>query len=59
MPKPKWELTATSRSGQPVNIFTGAPTDTVAVYEQADLDRRLAAAEDDPRDLDVTVRDAR
>ena len=52
---PKWALTATSRTGQKVNIITGAPTDTVTVYDQADLDRRLKAAESDPRDLDVTV----
>ncbi|MEU9208528.1 hypothetical protein AB0D27_11380 [Streptomyces sp. NPDC048415] len=56
---PKWELTATSRSGQPVNLITGASSDTVAVYDRADLDRRLEAAKNDPRDLDVTVRDAR
>jgi len=53
---PKWALTATSRTGQKVNIITGAPTDTVTVHDQADLDRRLKAAESDPRDLDVHVK---
>lgn len=53
---PKWSLTATSRTGQKVNIITGAPTDTVTVHDQADLDRRLKAAESDPRDLDVQVK---
>ncbi len=53
---PTWILTATSRTGRPVNPFTKAPTDEIAVYSQADLDRRLAAAETDPRDLTVTVR---
>ncbi|MFD8771411.1 hypothetical protein [Streptomyces sp. NPDC059916] len=51
-----WELTATSRTGQPVNPITGAATDSITVYSQADLDRRVEAAKSDPRDLDVTVR---
>jgi acyl-CoA reductase-like NAD-dependent aldehyde dehydrogenase len=50
-----WIFTATSRTGQPVNPITKAPTDSVAVYTQADLDRRIAAAKSDPRDLIVTV----
>ncbi|MGW6557917.1 hypothetical protein [Streptomyces hydrogenans] len=53
---PMWVLTATSRTGQPVNTITGAPTDSVNVYSQEDLDRRLAAAKSDPRDLETTVR---
>jgi hypothetical protein len=52
---PTWILTATSRSGQPVNPVTKAPTDSIAVYSQAELDRRLAAAKTDPRQLTVTV----
>lgn len=50
-----WIFTATSRTGQPVNPVTKAPTDSIAVYDQADLDRRVAAARTDPRDLIVTV----
>ncbi|MFG2328277.1 hypothetical protein ACGFMM_01490 [Streptomyces sp. NPDC048604] len=53
---PKWAFTATSRTGQKVNIVTGEPTDTITVHSQEDLDRRIAAAENDPRDLQVTVR---
>jgi hypothetical protein len=53
---PKWSLSATSRTGQKVNQITGSSTDTVTVYDQADLDRRLKAAETDPRDLDVKVK---
>lgn len=53
---PTWILTATSRTGQPVNPITKASTDEVAVYSQEELDRRLAAARTDPRDLQVTVR---
>lgn len=53
---PTWEFTATSRTGQPVNPITKAPTDTITVYSQADLDRRIAAAKTDPRQLDVTYR---
>lgn len=52
---PTWTFTATSHTGQPVNPITGAPTDSVTVYDQADLDRRIAAAESDPRDLIVDV----
>ena len=52
---PKWALTATSRTGQKVNTITGAATDSVNVYSKADLDRRLKAAENDPRDLDIKV----
>lgn len=53
---PTWEFTATSRTGKPVNPITKAPTDTVTVYSQADLDRRIAAAKTDPRQLSVTYR---
>lgn len=42
-----WIFTATSRTGQPVNPIT--------VYDKDDLDRRIAAAKTDPRDLIVTV----
>lgn len=51
-----WIFTATSRTGQKVNILTGAPTDSIAVYDEDDLNRRIAAAENDPRNLDVSVR---
>ncbi|MFI5992464.1 hypothetical protein ACIBAC_11505 [Streptomyces sp. NPDC051362] len=50
-----WIFTATSRTGQPVNTITGASTDSIAVYSKADLDRRIAAAKNDPRDLIITV----
>lgn len=53
---PTWGFTATSRTGQPVNPITKAPTDTIAVYSQEELDRRVAAARTDPRQLDVTYR---
>lgn len=52
---PKWSLTATSRTGQKVNPL-GGDTDTVTVYDQADLNRRVQAAKTDPRDLDVKVK---
>jgi hypothetical protein len=48
-------LTGRSRSGRPVNPLTGEPHDTVAVWDQEDLDRRLAAAAEDP-DMKVTTR---
>ena len=51
-------LTARSKSGRPVNAVTGEPEDTVAVYGKEDLDRRLAAAADDP-DIEVTSRPPR
>ena len=50
-----WIFTATSRTGQPVDPVTQAPSDSITVYDQADLDRRIAAAKADPRDLIVTV----
>lgn len=50
-----WIFTATSRTGQPVNEITGAASDSITVYDRADLDRRIAAAKTDPRDLIVTV----
>lgn len=52
----KWAFTATSRTGRKVNQITGASSDTVTVYNQADLDRRTKAAKSDPRNLDVTIR---
>jgi hypothetical protein len=51
---PKWKLTATSRTGAKVNPLGGS-TDSITVYDQADLDRRLEVAKTDPRQLDVTV----
>jgi hypothetical protein len=56
MAMPAWEFTAASRTGQPVNPITKASTDTITVYSQDDLDRRIAAAKTDPRQLTVTVR---
>lgn len=56
MSKAKYILTARSRTGQPVNPITKADHDSIAVYDDADLQRRLEAAATDPRDLDVTVR---
>jgi hypothetical protein len=53
---PKWILSATSRTGDKVNVVTGADNDSIAVYSQDDLDAKLAAAAVDPRQLDVTVR---
>ncbi|MFF2383728.1 hypothetical protein [Streptomyces sp. NPDC058108] len=50
-----WIFTATSRTGQPVDPITKASTDSVAVYSQADLDRRIEAAKNDPRDLIVDI----
>ena len=52
---PTWIFTATSRTGQPVDPVTKAPTDSITVYSQAELERRIAAARTDPRDLIVTV----
>lgn len=48
-------LTARSKSGRPVNPVTGAPEDSVTVWDQEDLDRRLDAADADP-DIEVTTR---
>jgi hypothetical protein len=56
MPEPKYILTATSRTGAKVNPITGAATDTITVYGDADLKRRLDAAKTDPRQLDITYR---
>lgn len=58
MPK-SWTLTATSRTGDKVNQITGSSTDSVAVYSKADLDQRIAAAQTDPRNLTVTVREGK
>lgn len=52
---PTWILTATSRIGAKVDPVSGAPSDSVAVYDEDDLQRRIAAAKTDPRDLIVTV----
>ena len=52
---PTWILTATSRIGAKVDPISGAPHDSVAVYDEDDLQRRIAAAKNDPRDLIVTV----
>ncbi len=48
-------LTVRSVSGQPVNLVTGEPEDTIAVYGSNDLAARLAAAANNP-DLEATVR---
>lgn len=53
---PKWILSATSRTGDKVNVVTGADNDSIAVYDKDDLDAKLAAAAVDPRNLHVTVR---
>jgi hypothetical protein len=53
---PKWEFTATSRTGHKVNPITGAPTDTITVYSQTELDQRIKAAKNDPRNLDIHIR---
>lgn len=52
---PTWIFTATSRIGAKVDPVAGGPSDSIAVYDQDDLDRRIAAAKSDPRDLIVTV----
>jgi hypothetical protein len=52
---PTWILTATSRIGAKVDPVSGASFDSIAVYDKDDLDRRIAAARTDPRDLIVTV----
>ncbi|MFR9796607.1 hypothetical protein ACL02U_11985 [Streptomyces sp. MS06] len=51
---PKFKFTASSRTGQKVNPL-GGTSDSITVYSQADLDRRVKAAKTDPRDLDVKV----
>ncbi|MFD0074288.1 hypothetical protein ACFVIY_17825 [Streptomyces sp. NPDC127166] len=53
---PKWAFRATSRTGQKVNVITGAPTDEITVHSEDELNRRLAIAENDPRDLAVEIR---
>ena len=52
----KYVVTATSRTGQKVNLVTGAPSDQKAIYSDQELREFKAAAAADPRDLDVTVR---
>lgn len=51
-----WILTVTSRTGQKVNIVTGSSTDSAAIYDKDDLNRRIRAAKNDPRDLVINVR---
>ncbi|MEV4424036.1 hypothetical protein AB0K23_01405 [Streptomyces sp. NPDC049602] len=53
---PKWAFRATSRTGQPVNPITKAPTDEITVHSEDELNRRLAIAENDPRDIAVEIR---
>lgn len=48
-------LTGRSKSGRPVNPITGDPEDTISVWDEEDLNRRLAAAAADP-DMEVTTR---
>lgn len=55
---PKWILSATSRTGDKVSPLGGS-SDSIAVHDKADLDRRLKAAKTDPRNLDVTVREVK
>jgi hypothetical protein len=56
-PEPEFPvlLTGRSKSGKPVNPVTGEPHDTITVWGQDDLRRRLAAAAADP-DMEVTTR---
>ncbi len=58
MTKPTHVLTGRSVSGRRVDLITGAPSESISVYGQADLTARLAAyyGLEDP-DLEVTVRD--
>ncbi|MFE3577873.1 hypothetical protein [Streptomyces vinaceus] len=51
-----WIFTATSRKGEPVNPVTGAPTDSINVWTEEDLHRRIAVAKDDPRDIEISIR---
>jgi len=43
-----------SRSGQPLNMFTGDPFDTITVYDADDLRRRQEAAAGNP-DIEITT----
>lgn len=52
---PTWIVTETSRIGAKVDLVSGAPFDSVAVYDEDVLKARIAAAKTDPRDLIVTV----
>ncbi|MFE9736122.1 hypothetical protein ACFYO9_37350 [Streptomyces sp. NPDC005863] len=52
---PTWIFTVTSRTGAKVNQITGASSDSIAVYDEDDLEQRIAAAKTDPRQLDVHV----
>lgn len=53
--RPTHVLTVRSKTGQPVNPLTGEATDSCAVYGDADLRARLAAAANNP-DLETQVR---
>lgn len=48
-------LTVISRTGQKVDQITGASSDSITVYGDADLKRRIKAAEKNP-DLHITYR---
>lgn len=50
-----WIFTVTSRKGQPVNTITGAPTDSINVWDEDDLHRQIRLAAADPRDLAIEV----
>lgn len=49
-------LTVISLTGEKVNTITGGPSDSIAVYGEADLNRRLKLAARDPRQLKITVK---
>lgn len=53
----KYVLTVTSKSGKKVNQISGGPSDSVAVYSDADLKKRLKTSKKNP-DLKVDVRKA-
>lgn len=55
VPESKYELTVISRTGQKVNQITGGPSDSITVYGDTDLKRRLKAAAKNP-DLHITYR---
>lgn len=50
-----WIFTVTSRTGAKVNPITGAPTDSINVWDEDDLHRRIALAKTDPRDLVIEI----
>ena len=51
-------LTVTDPNGGVVNRLTKSSTESCGARDDADLQRRLAAVEADPRNLQVTVRPA-